>query len=110
MIRNINIEATLAGAPFSMWVQYDHDPGQPWTYDCGPLGESVEIVDMGIVSKSGDGELRLNEDQFNAVLETCREAIEETCLEDAAEVLRCEGWEYDSHYRAWSRPRMRRTA
>jgi hypothetical protein len=70
----------------------------------------VGIIEMGIVSKSGEGDLTLNPDQHNAILETCKEAIEEACLEDAAEVLTAEGWQYDQFYRAWKRPRMRRTA
>jgi len=110
MTRNINIEGTIAGAPFELRVLYEHDPGQPWTWDCAPLGESVGIIEMGIVSKSGEGDLTLNPDQHNAILETCRDAIEEACLEDAAEVLKANGWIYDQHYRAWKCPRMRRMA
>jgi hypothetical protein len=110
MIRDINIDCQIAGSTFSIWVKYSHDPGQPWYYDCAPLPESVEIVDMGIVSRSGEGDLAFNADQFSAILETCREAIEEVCLEDAAEVLASEGWTFDQYYRAWKRPRMRRTA
>lgn len=51
MIRDINIPGTISGTDFQIWCQYDHDPGQPWAWDCAPLGESVEIIDMGIVSK-----------------------------------------------------------
>jgi hypothetical protein len=105
MIRNINIEGQIVGGKFQLWVKYSHDPGQPWYYDCAPLPESVEIVDMGIVSRSGEGDLAFNADQFSAILETCREAIEEVCLEDAAEVLASEGWAHDQFYRAWKRPR-----
>ncbi len=111
MRRDINLEGTIAGADFTLRVVYEHDPGQPWSFDCAPAGESVDIIEMGFVSKSGEGELTLNPDQHDAILETCKEAIEEACFEDAAEVLRADGWRYNSFYRAWEqRPRMRRTA
>ncbi len=110
MIRDINIPGTINGADFQLRVVYEHDPGQPWAWDCAPLGESVAIIEMGIVSKSGNGDLTLNPDQQAAILETCEDAIFEQCLEDAAEVLTAEGWTFDQHYRAWSRPRMRRYA
>ena len=110
MTRNINIPGTINGADFALWVQYDHDPGQPWSWDCAPLGESVAIIEMGIVSKSGNGDLTLNPDQQAAILETCENAIFDACFEDAAEVLTAEGWTFDQHYRTWSRPQMRRYA
>lgn len=104
MRRDVNVEGALAGAAFILRVVYEHDPGQPWPPDCAPLKESVDIIEMSIVSKSGVGDLVLNPDQHNAILETCQEAIEEVCFEDAAEVLRAEGWQYDSLYRVWERP------
>ena len=110
MTRDINIPGTINGADFQLRVVYEHDPGQPWAWDCAPLGESVAIIEMSIVSKSGNGDLTLNQDQQAAILETCEDAIFEQCFEDAAEVLTAEGWTFDSHYRAWSRPRMRRYA
>jgi hypothetical protein len=110
MTRDINIEGTIAGAPFELRVVYEHDPGQPWAWDCAPLGESVAIIELSIVSKSGQGDLTLNPDQQAAILETCEDAIYSACFEDAAEQLQADGWTFDSHYRAWIRPRMRRYA
>lgn len=105
MIRNIDIEGQIAGSTFTIWVKYSHNPGNPWLLDNGLSPESIKIIDIGIVSKSGEGNLAFNADQFQAIMDSCHEAIKNVCLYDAAEVLLSEGWTYNQFYRAWKRPR-----
>lgn len=104
MIRKIYIPGTINGADFKLQVVYDYDPGQPWTLDCAPLSENIEIIEMSIASKSRNNNLIFNPDQHYALLETCEDAILEACLRDAAEILWEEGWIYDQHYKTWKKP------
>ncbi|MCP4569061.1 MAG: hypothetical protein GY841_15915 [FCB group bacterium] len=73
-----------------LWdIEFDYEPKEKAIADYRRdvyypgCEETVTVTQIGLVSDSGDGELVLNQDQFNAVMGQIGDQITEACIEHA---------------------------
>jgi len=81
MMYSRNIEITIAGEPMEIGVDFVYSPGEPESPDCPSLPESVEVLDMYLITPTGDEDTKFSPGQFSAVMAAAGPAIKQALLE-----------------------------
>ena len=85
------VDLTIAGAPMELGVDFAYEPGEPEA-DCPAVPESVEVLELYLLSPTGDEDTTFTPGQFSAVMAAAGKAIEQALLEGVRQDMQDAGF------------------